>query len=660
MSTNEYIHFTDFYNKLNVVCELNKTQVTEKFSKIDSDDKIKDISTKKHIPDELIQTFIFDTQTPQSKYTTELTINIVTSSISIIISQDIKYNGKAIDAAFTDKHSWFDIDSFKLFTIDTNHPTTNVVALNSLRDADTNLGYINTLFKFNIEGSTKYVWDKKFDMLALFNRPVLLLAFDMYCYNHGSKHLFTKTFDIETEDSKEQIGVYSLLNMEKFQLKRRPTFLMLLMYYAGYSFSIESDDITKKFRNKFYNGNSFEIKLYASIDNQVETTYNNLLKSTIKPMSVDLDIETLQVYHVGKIASLWDYVNGKLTILINNMLTHGTDKDYYKTLLKREYTSNSLFLMECIKELKKYKEYIINPLNITTIAYPISTLKTIEILILKLSYILSILEPTFIPVETMSFDLIMDGKKFKYVINSELQATNISVEDHISNDRLMAAILSIRDFHVAENLDENLVTAEQRDAAMIRAFNNTLALIPEHEANSIYTRKFEKEASDYKNIQQRNVIEKAKLENTERSLGANLAELANRLVKDRLAKEEDVKYNTDKLKLLETRRDIAVLTYRASKAERKVNLAQEIIKTIIDDDPINQDIITEYNEINVPNYDEEEKVSKDLTTEISTQIDTLATLRTKKLVGGSSKNTTKKVNKKQRQTHSKKRFLKAK
>ena len=653
MSTDEYIHFTDFYNKLNVVCELNKTHVKDKFFKIDSNDKIQAISTKKHIPDELIQTFMFDTQTPQSKYTTELTINIVTSSISIIISQDIKHNGKAIDGAFTTKNIWFDNDSFKLFTIDTNHPTTNVVALNSLRDAGTNLGYINTLFKFNSGGSTNYVWDRKFDMLALFNRPVLLLAFDMYCYNHGSKHLFTKTFDIETEDSKEQIGVYSLLNMEKFQLKRRPTFLMLLMYYAGYSFSIKSDDITRKFRNKFYNGNSFEIKLYASIDNQVETTYNNLLKSTIKPMSVDLDIETLQVYHVGKIASLWDYVNGKLTILINNMLTHGTDKDYYKTLLKREYTSNSLFLMECIKELKKYKEYIINPLNITTIAYPISTLKTIEILILKLSYILSILEPTFIPVETMSFDLIMDGKKFKYVINSELQATNISVEDHISNDRLMAAILSIRDFHVAENLEEH------RDAAIANAFKNTLALIPEHEANSIYTRKFEKEASDYENIQQRNVIEKAKLENTERSLDANLQTLKEKLDREKINPSEDVKYNTDALKLLETRRDIAVLTYRASKAERKVNLAQEIIKTIIDDDPINHDTIIEYNEINVPNYDEEKKVPSvnDLNTEIAKQIDTLATLRTKKLVGGSSKNTTKKVNKKQRQTHSKKKVF---
>ena len=656
MSTDEYLHFTEFYNKLNVVCELNKTQVKDKFSKIDSNDKIQAISAKKHIPDELIQTFMFDTQTPQSKYTTELTINIVTSSISIIISQDIKHNGKAIDGAFTTKNIWFDNDSFKLFTIDTNHPTTNVVALNSLRDAGTNLGYINTLFKFNSGGSTNYVWDRKFDMLALFNRPVLLLAFDMYCYNHGSKHLFTKTFDIETEDSEEPIGVYSLLNMEKFKLNRRPTFLMLLMYYAGYSFNIESDDISKKFRNKFYNGNSFEIKLYASIDNQVETTYNNLLKSTIKPMSVDLDIETLQVYHVGKIASLWDYVNGKLTILINNMLTHGTDKDYYKTLLKREYTSNSLFLMECIKELKKYKEYIINPLNITTIAYPISTLKTIEILILKLSYILSILEPTFIPVETMSFDLIMDGKKFKYVINSELQATNISVEDHISNDRLMAAILSLRDFELADHtLDERAA-----EAAVDKAFYNTLALIPKHEANSIYTRKFEKEASDYENIQQRSVIEKAKLENTERSLGANLAELEAQLGKEKTELSRHVKYNTDALKLLETQRELAVLTYRVSKAKRKVSLAQEIIETIINDKRILDKTISEYNKINVPNYDEEEKDPSvnDLDKKIDEQKRTLASLRpSTTLVGGSSKNTTKKVNKKQRQTHSKKKVF---
>jgi hypothetical protein len=44
----------------------------------------------------------------------------------------------------------------------------------------------------------------------------------------------------------------------------------------------------------------------------------------------------------------------------------------------------------------------------------------------------------------MSFDIIMDGKKLKYVINSELQATNISIDDHISNDKLMEAILSTR------------------------------------------------------------------------------------------------------------------------------------------------------------------------------------------------------------------------
>jgi hypothetical protein len=657
MVADDYAHFKEFYDKLNVVCELSNTQVKDKLSKIDSDDKIKGISTKKHIPDELIQTFIFDTQTPQSKYTTELTINIVNSSISIIISQDIKYNGKAIDEAFTNNNSWFDEDRFKLFTIDTTDPYTNVVALNSVKAVKNNLEYIKTLFEFKDAG-TQYVWERKRDMLALINRPVMLLAFDMYYYNNSDKkQLFTSNFEIETTEltKEEKMSVHKLLNMAKFDRSRRPTFLMLLMYYAGYSFNIKSDDITKKFRNKFYNGNSFEIKLYAPIDNQVEINYNNLLKSTIKPTSVDLEIETLEVYHIGKIASLWDYVNGKLTILINNMLTHGTDKDYYKALLKKEYTSNSLFLMECIKELKKYKEYIINPQNITTIAYPISTLKTIEILILKLSYILSILEPTFIPVETMSFDLIMDGKKFKYVINSELQATNISVEDHISNDRLMAAILSIREFNLAYKLDD----ADEQKDALDRAEGNTLALIPDDEAKSIYTRKFDKEASIYKNIQESNAIEKGKLETTERLLDGNLKELKDKLDAAKTNISTDVKYNTDKLKLLETKRDLAVLTYRATKAGEKVKLAEEIKDHIMKDNTIAQKDIDDYHKLIVPNPASEE-LDTDVAAkqkELNEQLELVVKLKTSTTSGGSSKNTTKKVNRKQRQTHSKKKVF---
>jgi hypothetical protein len=659
MAVDGYAHFKEFYNKLNVVCELSKTQVKDKLSKIDSDDKIKGISTKKHIPDELIQTFIFDTQTPQSKYTTELTINIVNSSISIIISQDIKYNGKAIDDAFTTNYSWFDEEKFKLFTIDTTDPYTNVVALNSVKAVSNNLEYIKTLFEFKDVAPTKYVWERKLDMLALINRPVMLLAFDMYYYNNSDKkQLFTSNFDIEATELDKKISVHSLSNMAKFDLSRRPTFIMLLMYYAGYSFNIKSDDITKKFSNKFYNGNSFEIKLYAPIDNQVEIDYNNLLKSTIKPTSVDLEIETLEVYHIGKIASLWDYVNGKLTILINNMLTHGTDKDYYKALLKKEYTSNSLFLMECIKELKKYKEYIINPQNITTIAYPISTLKTIEILILKLSYILSILEPTFIPVETMSFDLIMDGKKFKYVINSELQATNISVEDHISNDRLMAAILSIREF----NLTYLAAEGTAQEAAIDKAITNTLALIPNDEAKSIYIRKFDKEASIYKNIKESNVIEKGKLEITLSLLDENIKKLKAKLDAEKTDTTRHVKYNTDNLKLLETKLDLAVLTYRITEAGKKVKLAQKIKQFIMNDtiDTITPEEIDNYHKLIVPNPANEKLDDgvKAIQTDVDKQLKVVVDLRTStSTLGGSSKNTTKKVNRKQRQTHSKKKVF---
>ena len=368
-----------------------------------------------------------------------------------------------------------------------------------------------------------YVWESKYYMLALFNQPFLLLTFDMYYYNVKKKPLFKNNFDIKNEtavsgrqqqsrpqgrtgqsqnldgnrgekgsfaqqwegeeellneaegedeaegeeegevqdEGERPLTVESLLYIETFSGKL-PTFLMLLIYYAGYSFNIDVEDITSKFRNKFNqstnrtsfdiklqstNRTSFDIKLYAPIPDKIETIYNNVLKSQIQPNSVDLTFEKLEVYHVGsEVISLWDYVNGKLTILINNMLNSKDkdDKNRYKTLFKKPYTSNSLFLFECIDALKKYKEYILIPANITTIAFPMSTLKTLEILILKLSYILSVLEPTFIPIETMSFDVIMNGKTLKYVINSELQATNISIDDYISNDKLMSAILSTR------------------------------------------------------------------------------------------------------------------------------------------------------------------------------------------------------------------------
>jgi hypothetical protein len=257
--------------------------------------------------------------------------------------------------------------------------------------------------------------------------------------------------DEDSERNKKKITLSDLLSIETFSPNKLPTFLMLLIYYAGYSFNIYTPDITSKFRNKFNqssNKTSFPIKLYVPIAHPNETKYNNKVTGTIKPETVDLSIETLQVYHVGiKIASLWDYVNGKLTILISNMLNSNSDKtvkDNYKNLFKKTYNSNKLFLFECISELKKYKEYILNSSNIQSIEFPMSTLKTLEILILKLSYILSVLEPTFIPIETMSFDVTMNGKILKYVINSELQATNISIDDHISNDKLMEAILSTR------------------------------------------------------------------------------------------------------------------------------------------------------------------------------------------------------------------------
>ena len=481
-------HFKDFYGKLNVISEIiskKKTTITNtrttfdtifgnanksKPNSHDETDTLKAILTKPHDSTVLIETF--DYPKPKEIEGTDYITKKFEAGNFQNQNERIEVKIK-FDVEVSPTQSWFDDNLVSIFKINEEDEDIkpNIRELNSYTGSGYGSEYtanIKQLFTFKTvrdKTNPQYVWESKYNMLALFNQPFLLLTFDMYYYNIKNEPLFKNNFDVKEDTAAaaaaaaaatKLLSVESLLNIETFYGKL-PTFLMLLIYYAGYRFNIKVEDITSKFRNKFNqstNGKSivsqrtcFDIKLYAPIPDKIETKYNNLLKSLIKPTSVDLTYETLEVYHVGsEVKSLWDYVNGKLTILINNMLNSKDkdDKNRYKTLFKKPYTSNSLFLFECIDALKKYKEYILIPANITTIAFPMSTLKTLEILILKLSYILSVLEPTFIPIETMSFDVIMNGKTLKYVINSELQATNISIDDHISNDKLMSAILSTR------------------------------------------------------------------------------------------------------------------------------------------------------------------------------------------------------------------------
>jgi hypothetical protein len=652
MVVNGFTHFYEFYGKLNVVCDLHsKTKdmnvapmvllVGNIFGTGANPDteELDKIIAKKHAPKELIETFDNKQSSASvtTTFSTKFKINNTTKPLSIMISTDVKHDDKVVSQEFKIQNSWFNESGLDLFKVDSNN-TSNIIALSSVTElGGDNRTIIKTLFDSG-DPTNKYIWQTKNDMLVLFNRPVLLLAFDMYYYNKASNHLFTKSFDVEKSDSTDSLTVNSLLYMEKFDLKKPPSFLMLLIYYAGYSFNIKSDDITNKFRNKFYNKKSFEIKLYAPIDNYSEITYNNLLKSKIKPTSVDLDVETLEVYHVGsKINSFWDYVNGKLTILISNMLSNGTEKDRIKELFKKEYSSNSLFLFECIRELKKYKEYILNPQNITTIAYPMSTLKTIEILILKLSYILSVLEPTFIPLETMSFDVVMDGKKLKYVINSELQATNISIEDHISNERLMTAILATRDIVV-------------KNSAVKTNSDKSLALISDDYANSIYKMKFDKEYSDYENKIARETVEQAKLTALGTSLTTSLADKYKGLLEDQKNKNE--KYINDKLKELKNKLAVEQSNLRLAYFKEKLAKVKLIIQAITTNATDITTLVTEYDTINEKS---ENDTIKDINTEIAKYMAKLNS-SPKTVVGGSSKNTTKKVYRKQRQAQTKKVF----
>jgi hypothetical protein len=142
-------------------------------------------------------------------------------------------------------------------------------------------------------------------------------------------------------------------------------------------------------------------------------------------------------------------------------------------------------------------------------------------------------------------------------------------------------------------------------------------------------------------------------------LDANLKKLKTKLDEAKTDPNTDVKYNTDMLKLLETKRDIEVLNYRATKAGEKVKLAQKIKDHIMKDETIAQKDIDDYHKLIVPNLasEKEDPVVEAKQKELDEQLERVVALKTSSTSGGSSKNTTKKVNRKQRQTHSKKKVF---
>jgi hypothetical protein len=327
---------------------------------------------------------------------------------------------------------WIDQESFGIFTtsdLSSDDGAITIIDLHeSTKSSDTDI-YTKIVNLFKYKDSTpppeKYVWKDKTHMFLLFDTLILLLTFDIFCYNQKKK-LFNNQFDIINDDENlitNPISVDSLQNLEIRDIK--PTFLMLLIYYSGYNFNISTTDITTKFKNKFQKNNSFAITQYIPDDNSNELPYIAKHKTNIDSLRVDMDSETLELFHVGSISSLWDYVNGKLTILIYNMLRVSEITDYYSNLFNKRYASTKLFLYECIQELKKYKQYISNTEILTKLAFPISTLKTIDILLVKLPYILSIIDERYIATHSVAIDVTMNDKKSRYVINSEYETTNI-------------------------------------------------------------------------------------------------------------------------------------------------------------------------------------------------------------------------------------------
>ena len=201
------------------------------------------------------------------------------------------------------------------------------------------------------------------------------------------------------------------------------TFFTLLMFYASYDFSIDAL-IVDKFKSKF-SGKKFEIKPFLLFDSGEFDIIKKIKDkgSDLDPHVFDLEKESLQLFHVGSIGSLWDYANGKLTILLYNMLQNPS----YKELLKRKYDSNKLFLFECINALKHFKAHILQPGKSSTITFAMSTLKAIEILLVKLSFILNAFESKFIAADSVIFQVTINGATTNYTINSPYEVTSLTI-----------------------------------------------------------------------------------------------------------------------------------------------------------------------------------------------------------------------------------------
>ena len=411
-------HFSEFYNKINLVADYklfrdtNGTDVNKLNEFSSKDYKINPIDTFILIKDiTSIHTKKYDAidKIPGKSFTIGKvgsgTTNVVT------ITNTFSYQ-------LGSQPTYFDPSLCNIFKYDIS---------NSPHIDDLHFIYTNTeitekikkLFTYKTGTNTKYVWNSREDMLFLFQKPILL-TFDMYNCNKLTKYLFDASFHI-TDISPPSLTVEDLSTLAQFN-GMKPTFFTLLIYYAGYNFGITTDAIKNIYRSKFESDETFTIQQYVPPTNESIFIHEKSITPII-PNNINLKIETLELFHVGQIDSLWDYVNGKLTILIYNMLKHPTEKGIYEKMFKTSYASNNLFLLECIEALENYKKYITSAEVIKTIAFPRSTIKTIEILLVKLSYILSKLESSFIPSDTVTFNVKVKDTTFTYVVNSQNKVT---------------------------------------------------------------------------------------------------------------------------------------------------------------------------------------------------------------------------------------------
>ena len=420
-------HFLEFYNKINFVADVKLFRDNNSTNGSEMNNKITEFSKKdyKLSPCDTF-TLIKDITSIHTKnYKTisdipgkSFPIGTLTYSRNIIITNTFSYK----DAAAP---TYLDTSLCNIFKYDTsNSSNPSISDLHYIYTVSNDItSNIKQLFTYKNGDDSKYVWEKRKDMLYSFHKPILL-TFDIYYYNNLGHHLFDASFDINsTGSSTNTISVDDISTLAQFK-NMKPTFFTLLIYYAGYNFKITKDAIKDIYYSKFNKEHTFAIQQYVPPTN--ESIFINTDSITpIIPNNINLEKETLELFHVGQIDSLWDYVNGKLTILILNMLKHPTEKGIYEKMFKTSYTSNNLFLLDCIEALEKYKKYITSAEEIKNIAFPRSTIKTIEILLIKFSYILSKLEPSFIPNDTVTFNVKVKDTTFTYVVNSQYKATKV-------------------------------------------------------------------------------------------------------------------------------------------------------------------------------------------------------------------------------------------